>query len=406
MDLDVVNNEYNATSKPHLRFEETRNTPFLPGDSADYFCSIVRFNIQTGNTIPVLIPKIQTGQNDINKTVYQVAIMFDYLEDATASEDKFGFANVMYSPEDETADTPAPPDKSQDVSSTYYFVYNYQHFIHLINTAIKQAWANLKDNFTSSGQGALFDAAVGNTIVPWIDFNPDTNRLFLNADDKLFNSELTSFYRMKLVFNDRLYELLASLPFRLISNQINLTTLQGFSERPCPWYAIRFVNRYNNKYAQKITDPTSTTTPKGTVSVDIIQAFQEMTSIALWNPVSSIVFASSLLPIIPTQTSVPKDIGNQSNNLLSGGNNSNFLPILSDFSIAVDANNQYRPMVEYSPGAEYRLIDMNSTTNLNRIDIIVYWKDRLGGLHPFQLQPGCAASVKIMFRRKDFSVVQ
>ena len=232
MDLDVVNNEYNSTSKPHLRFEETRNTPFLPGDSADYFCSIVRFNIQTGNTIPVLIPKIQTGQNDINKTVYQVAIMFDYLEDATASEDKFGFANVMYSPEDETADTPAPPDKSQYVSSTYYFVYNYQHFIHLINIAIQNAWANLKDNFTSSGQGALFDTAVGNTIVPWIDFNPDTNRLFLNADDKLFNSELTSFYRMKLVFNDRMYELLASLPFRLISNQINLTTLQGFSERP------------------------------------------------------------------------------------------------------------------------------------------------------------------------------
>ena len=46
MDLDVMNNDYNSTSKPQLRFEETRNTPFLPGDSADYFCSIVRFNIQ------------------------------------------------------------------------------------------------------------------------------------------------------------------------------------------------------------------------------------------------------------------------------------------------------------------------------------------------------------------------
>ena len=55
-------------------------------------------------------------------------------------------------------------------------------------------------------------------------------------------------------------------------------------------------------------------------------------------------------------------------------------------------------MVEYNPGAEYRLIDMNSTTNLNKIGIIVYWKSRYGRLHPFQLQPGCAASVKIMFR--------
>ena len=78
---------------------------------------------------------------------------------------------------------------------------------------------------------------------------------------------------------------------------------------------------------------------------------------------------------------------------------------MADFSIVVDGNNQDRPMVEYNPGAEYRLIDMNSTTNLNRLDIIVYWKDRMGGLHPFQLQTGCAASVKIMFRRNDFSVV-
>ena len=77
---------------------------------------------------------------------------------------------------------------------------------------------------------------------------------------------------------------------------------------------------------------------------------------------------------------------------------------MSDFAIAVDANSQYRPMVEYNPGAEYRLIDMNSTTNLNRLDVIVYWKDRFGGLRPFELQPRCAASMKLVFRRKDFSV--
>ena len=109
-----------------------------------------------------------------------------------------------------------------------------------------------------------------------------------------------------------------------------------------------------------------------------------------------------MLPTIPTQTSVPKTLGSQSANLISGGNRSNLLPILSDFAIAVDATNQYRPMVEYNPGAEYRLIDMNSTTNLNRVATIVYWKDRWGGVYPFQLQPGCAASVQITFRKEGF----
>ena len=411
MDLDVINCDYNSTSKPQLRFEETRNTPFLPGDSADYFCSIVRFNIQTGNTLPVFIPRIETGQSDVNKTIYQVAILLDVGEEESTAVDRVGFASVMYTPEDESVPTPAPPTTSQDLSTTYYYNYNYQHFIHLVNKAIQSAWDNLKANYASTGSGGIeyFNANVGNTVAPWIDFDPGTNRIFITADDRTYNSELTGttlgLFRLKLIFNDRLYELFASMPFRLIRNPVNVASIQSLSGRESSWYSIRFINRYNNKYTQKVADPASTTTPKATISVDMLQAHQEMTSIALWNPVASIIFASSLLPIVPTQTSAPRDIGSQSNNLISGGNNSNLLPILSDFSIAVDSNNQYRPMVEYNPGAEYRLIDMNSTTNLNRIDIIVYWKDRFGGIHPFQLQPGCAASVKIMFRRKDFSVV-
>jgi hypothetical protein len=275
------------------------------------------------------------------------------------------------------------------VSGSYYYIYNCQHFIHLVNVAIEAAWENLKNQVIEdpgTGGTARWNTWTQGTVVPFMDFDPITNRAWLQADERLFQE--ASVPRFRLSFDDRLSELFAGLPFLK-------ETADGITAYP-PWAHIRFINRYNNRVKQK-----------NALNQDIymLQAYQETTSIALWNPVASIVFASSLLPIIPTQTSAPKDIGSQSNNLLSGGNNSNLLPILSDFSIAVDGNNQYRPMVEYNPGAEYRLIDMNSTTNLNRLDIIVYWKDRFGGLHPFQLQPGCAASVKLMFRRKDFSVV-
>ena len=60
-------------------------------------------------------------------------------------------------------------------------------------------------------------------------------------------------------------------------------------------------------------------------------------------------------------------------------------------------------MVVYNPSAEYRLIDINSYMDLNRVYIIVYWKDKFGNIHPVELNPGNAASVKIMFRRKDFN---
>ena len=101
-----------------------------------------------------------------------------------------------------------------------------------------------------------------------------------------------------------MYELFASLPFRLFEEY----PAAGFTF-PKVVYVIKFINRYNNKYALKVDDPASTITPKATISVDVLQAHQEMTSIALWNPVASIVFASSLLPIIATQTSTQKTSG-------------------------------------------------------------------------------------------------
>ncbi|MFM7988563.1 MAG: phage minor capsid protein, partial [Candidatus Fonsibacter sp.] len=107
---------------------------------------------------------------------------------------------------------------------------------------------------------------------------------------------------------------------------------------------------------------------------DFVMIQQEISSIALWNPVASIIFASSLLPIQSTQTSLPNDVGSSNNSFTGSGNNSNLLPAISDFTIAVDGNNQFRPMVVYNPSAEYRLVDMHSVMNLNRIDIIVYWK--------------------------------
>ncbi|MFM7985315.1 MAG: hypothetical protein ACKPKO_38960 [Candidatus Fonsibacter sp.] len=93
---------------------------------------------------------------------------------------------------------------------------------------------------------------------------------------------------------------------------------------------------------------------------------QDISSIALWNPVASIIFASSLLPIQSTQTSLPKDVGSSKNSFTGSGNNSNILPAITYLTIAVDGNNQFRPILVYSPSTEYRLIDMHSTLNLNR----------------------------------------
>ena len=73
-----------------------------------------------------------------------------------------------------------------------------------------------------------------------------------------------------------------------------------------------------------------------TQKVNYAQMLQEMSSIALWNPVESIVFASALPPMHPMQTSLPKDVGDNNNNYTNSGHNSNLLNTISDFCIAVN----------------------------------------------------------------------
>ena len=114
LDLDVVINcQNNDSPPPLLRFEETRNSPFLPGDSSEYFCSILRFGVQTGNEIPVFISRIEIGpsQMDVNKTVYSVTV-----EHGGNSHT----APLIWQPSDFSIQPPTPPALKQDISNLYY----------------------------------------------------------------------------------------------------------------------------------------------------------------------------------------------------------------------------------------------------------------------------------------------
>jgi len=384
LDLDVINNNEDNKVVPTLRFEEIRNTPFLDGDSSEYFCSIVRFSIQTGNSLPVFIPKIKLGQPDPNLTIYTVKLAWSTYPEGY---DYSGTRNVLYRSEDLWAKPPQPPLDKQDLSSSYYYVHNYGHFINLVNIALADCLTDLKNQPGTGG-------SLANVQPPFLDFDPITNRVILHADILWYDQVIPRRRNVSpilIYFNERLYDLFVGL--------------QYYYQADVPDdYKYLLVVRYNNSNAvdKKIVVGPDPVTGTETIKVTYVQMYQEISSIALWSPVASIIFATALLPVMATQTSLPKDLG-RDNNINSYGNNSNLLNAISDFSIAVDSTNQYRPMVVYNPGAEYRLIDMHSSMNLHKVDLVVYWKDTFGNIHPFELRPGCAANVKLMFRRKDFN---
>ena len=68
LDLEVRNDDTVTTGRPPppLSFEETRTQPFLDGDASEYSCTIARFTLQTGNSLPVFIPAIATSPANVS----------------------------------------------------------------------------------------------------------------------------------------------------------------------------------------------------------------------------------------------------------------------------------------------------------------------------------------------------
>ena len=64
----------------------------------------------------------------------------------------------------------------------------------------------------------------------------------------------------------------------------------------------------------------------------------------MWNPTTSIVFSTGLLPIFATNTSPPTSYSaNTKNNFTSSGSNSNLTNIITDFEIPISETKTIAP---------------------------------------------------------------
>ena len=143
LDLDVINNDYKHNgASPYRRFKEIRSTPFLQGDSSEYFCNIVRLNAQTTNTLPVFIHRIGSPMSP-NTTTYTVSLTY-HDPDYANGQGFVATAPIIYEPEDKTAKVQPNPTGGQDWSGKYDHVNNYIHFITLVNNALEVGLSSLK----------------------------------------------------------------------------------------------------------------------------------------------------------------------------------------------------------------------------------------------------------------------
>ena len=131
----------------------------------------------------------------------------------------------------------------------------------------------------------------------------------------------------------------------------------------------------------------------------VIQLYQEYSSASLFTPISSIVFTTSMLPVIPSNSTKPA-IFNGEGSLTNSGNNNNITSMITDFESSSDTAYPFSGSLSYIPSGEYRMISLNQgNERIASIDLSVFWKDQYSHLHPVYLYPGCKCDIKILFRK-------
>lgn len=154
-----------------IRFNESRDAPIIK-DASQYYFSIIRFAMNgPGKNLPLFIPLIQTNGNifspqlNVNQTVYYVSLAYqrewNYTDSAGAAQTIMITLTppsqvVQYVSETQdrrVAPVPvAPPGgiTKQDLSTRYYWIYTYKHFVQLINDALELAMAKVWTAFQAA----------------------------------------------------------------------------------------------------------------------------------------------------------------------------------------------------------------------------------------------------------------
>jgi hypothetical protein len=370
--VTITNIETIDRAPPVLYFNETRNTPFVY-DPESYYLSIIRFTLDTP-TLPVFIPIITPGQGDVNLTVYSVTLAWTNPVAPFQSFEQQTF--IQFIPQLQDAVIPSPPnlniDGLQNNSTGYYDILNYQYWILLVNNTLTQCFNDLNTQVIAAG---LVLPTANAPIMTW---DTISSSGVLTAEQIGYDNSLPSY--ISLYMNPALYQLFSSFPALVINNNITngknrLIILNGFGE------------------ANVIVYPP---TALPAAQYNALQIVQEYSTVALWTPITSIVFTSNTLPVVPANISSPLLFvnGEVYNN---GGNNSNISQVITDF---VSDTGIYKPNIVYTPSAQYRLINLVGNTPIYNLDLNVYWKSRTGSLQPFRLSSGSTATIKLLFTRK------
>ena len=386
--FDIINGktvDEGYDSQPTARFNETRDGAIIK-DTSKYYFSIVRFSMDgPDKSIPMFIPRIQLNQPNINLTTYQIGFSLD-VSFGFGSNSFFSEKFIEFEPQNSNAIPPQAIGETKDFTIPYYFVYNYDWVVYVVNKTFDEIFADLQTQYNAWRVSLGQPPAPLDTKAPFMKYEPSKERFDLYLDKSGFETDPTADEQLKLYFNSNMYGLFSNFPHKYLGGDLasrNTLNRDGYAYEIEP-RIYKTLNIYND----------------GTTDFIIVEQDYKSTS-SLWSPLSSIVFVSTLIPILNEQTGQPIKYGS-GNTLVPVGTQSAFQPIITDIAIGMENAHGYNEFLSYVPTAEYRMSTLsNSPLEVRNIDVQVYWKSRLdGNLYPIELFNLSNISVKILFRKR------
>lgn len=235
---------------------------------------------------------------------------------------------------------------------SYYHIYEYQHYVDMINEAFKQAFSQIP--IPPIGSSA-----------PYMTWDTDSQKFTLHAEKAFYDETLAQ--PIGVYFNDTLYRVFPFFPY--------------FEQTAIFWQFV--IRDYRN----------NTEVIGGN---DYLFLKQEAVGISYFNPVKGLVFTSQNIPVKNTYTQINNNVQFQNDS------NASSMGILIDFKIDIINSLDQRKQLLYVPQQNYRRLDLYGTLPLRSIDIQIYWTDLFGNINPLRIPKSQDANIKLLFIRKQY----
>lgn len=345
-----VNNQALVFAKKSV----TRTSPYLIRPSS-YYLSIVRATINLFDA-PLMIPLIQTNQSDINLTSYSFQLGYN----GTYSDQIF----VEYYPTNQFERVPnSPVGPMQDITSGYYYIYDYRTFCNMLNIALASALTNLNGKIATGVTEApqfYYDQSLGIVL-----------RAIKTGYQYTSNPSFTPDANFIQIYTDSLtYAFVNGMQVQVLNNG-----------QPDSWVFCMY-NQINNSDVA------------GTHWLIQQQVGQnELNNI----PSIQTIQIQTTMPVSSEYSSGP--VGAFS--VLSNQQFSQTTAILTDITVDNTNSTAYHGTIIYNRVDSLRVYQMDQDSPLFSVNAQIFFTDSYNRTYPLLLSQGVNCSLKLQFIKKS-----